>query len=253
MNVNRNEAKKVMTKQNTRTFHKGWTRRLREAILANDVVAMDMALVRKADPDGKIADVGMSFLDHAAAHHMPFGVAQLLEYGATADAERVRHLALTKGEAWFPIHCATMAGLTNALNRLLHAGANVDELCSSSQSALFLAACHGLADTVRLLLAAGADIEHRQDRGPTPLWGACKARKVDVVRVLLEAGAKLVAEVRMEGMDDGQTMSFTEMVSTCPDDIKSLVYRHKAMRSASALKRTLAQPTPSATARRARM
>jgi hypothetical protein len=244
-----------MTTQNTQTFHKGWTRRLREAILDVDDDAMVGALNQNANPDGKIAGGQMSFLDHAAAHHHSYGVALLLEYGAVADAKRVRYLARTKGEiGFFPIHMAVYRGYIKALTRLLDARVEVDVLCPTGRAtALMMAAMAGSADMARLLLAAGADIEHRTDRGATPLWFACQLMWVDVARLLLGEGAEIDVEAHVEGMAEGETMSLLEMVSGGPDDIQSLIHHHKGMRSASALEMTLAQPTPSVTTRRARM
>lgn len=249
-----------MTKQNTQMFHKGWTRRLREAIRTGDENAMEAALKQKADPNGKIAGGLASFLDHAAARSGPFAVTVLLEFGAIADAERVRYLARTKGEiGYYPIHMAVFRGYTKALTRLLDARVDVDALCPCEDAtALTVAVMFGSPDMVRLLLAAGADIEHRTVRGATALWLACKLMKVDVARALLEAGARLDVEAHEEVMADGETMPLLEMVRDyTSDEIESLVYHHKQLRDAQAVEQRLAHAlpyaTPSATTRRARM
>jgi ankyrin repeat protein len=75
------------------------------------------------------------------------------------------------------------------IERLLHAGANVN--CSESQgwTPLFHAAGTGRTDIMRLLLAHGAEVDSHREKGFTLLFSAILSRHLEAIRLLLGAGA----------------------------------------------------------------
>ena len=75
------------------------------------------------------------------------------------------------------------------VERLLAAGADVDEPQGDGATALHWAAHGDMADMARLLVAAGADVNATDDHGVTPLALACLNASVAMVELLLGAGA----------------------------------------------------------------
>jgi ankyrin repeat protein len=108
---------------------------------------------------------------------------------------------------------------TAIIDLLLRAGANVDQLNSVKQTALFVAAESGHLDAVKRLLAGGANVNARDGDGTTPLIRAATLpvsaaewenhrdrndpllyRRIEMCRVLLDAGADVNAvETRSDG------------------------------------------------------
>ena len=75
------------------------------------------------------------------------------------------------------------------VERLLAAGAAVDDPQGDGATALHWAAHGDQADMARLLVAAGADVDAADDHGVTPLALACLNASVAMVDLLLGAGA----------------------------------------------------------------
>ena len=75
------------------------------------------------------------------------------------------------------------------VERLLAAGADVDEPQGDGATALHWAVHRDLADVAELLIGAGADVDATDDHGVTPLALACLNASVPMVDLLLEAGA----------------------------------------------------------------
>ena len=90
---------------------------------------------------------------------------------------------------------AAQAGDHAAVERLLRAGADVDERAADDTTALHWAAYRGDAEIAALLLAAGADPNAANRNGATPLGMACvsagsgRGGRPDLVARLLRAGA----------------------------------------------------------------
>ena len=84
---------------------------------------------------------------------------------------------------------AIKRGDLREVERLIHAGANLN--CSDSQgwTPLFHAAGTGRTDIIRCLLAHGAEVDSHRDKGFTPLFSAILSRHLEAIRMLLDAGA----------------------------------------------------------------
>jgi ankyrin repeat protein len=90
-----------------------------------------------------------------------------------------------------PLAQAAAEGRSDEVDRLLAAGAQVDERDHTGFTALTWAARRGEIEAVRLLLAAGANPNLRDGyvNGWSPLMHALHKGQVPVVRTLLAAGA----------------------------------------------------------------
>jgi ankyrin repeat protein len=123
------------------------------AVLTEDLVAADVALIRILLEDG--ADVDMRN-----------------KYGAT------------------PLFMASQNGHTEIVRLLLAANANVDAPCTSDGATpLLMASYRGHTEIVKLLLAADPNVNAANDNGFTPLWMASQEGHTEIVRLLLAANA----------------------------------------------------------------
>jgi hypothetical protein len=104
-----------------------------------------------------------------------------------AGAE-VNHVSNTGNTA---LDGAAFTGKVDAIQALLQAGAEVNHVNNYGITALGQAAYNGHVDVMRALLAAGAEVDHASNNGWTPLWGAARNGKVEVLRALLLAGADI--------------------------------------------------------------
>jgi ankyrin repeat protein len=87
------------------------------------------------------------------------------------------------------LHAAALGGSTEALGRLLDAGADANEKGECGETALMLAAARGRADIVAMLVDRGADVNAATDFGNTALMYAAARGQIDAIRALLERGA----------------------------------------------------------------
>jgi ankyrin repeat protein len=156
---------------------------------------------------GTHVDIATALIDHGAdvnvAHEMqppqlfPFGngtwrplslatrlgchsfMQYLLQHGAAIDASD------------------DCRGLTEAVEILLNAGANIEAKTRiEEKTALLLAADEGHADVVQVLLNRKADVNTRNRNGQTPLMLAAAGGHLEVVRALLAHGADVTVQDR---------------------------------------------------------
>lgn len=80
------------------------------------------------------------------------------------------------------------------VQKLIDAGANVNEQSYTGITALMTAAGMGKADIVKVLLAKKADVNAKAQGGFTALMQAALAGRPEVAKILLEAGADPNAE-----------------------------------------------------------
>lgn len=94
------------------------------------------------------------------------------------------------------LHAADEAHIPSAdiVQRLIAAGANVNERDERRQTPLMLAALRGSLETVTVLLKAGAAVNDKDETGLTPLmfaaWGASDSTP-DIFKILIKAKARI--------------------------------------------------------------
>jgi ankyrin repeat protein len=94
-------------------------------------------------------------------------------------------------DGFTPLHLAAFFGKTEAVRRLLDAGAPVDAYTRNdlANQPLHAAAAGRHAEICRALLAAGADVNATQHGGFTPLHEAAQGGDDELVELFLSAGA----------------------------------------------------------------
>lgn len=85
---------------------------------------------------------------------------------------------------------AAQAGNSSVVEKLVKAGAIVDERDTRGRTALIYAAQNGSVNIVKILLAAGASTTLRDDRGHNALRLSVEKRHSDIVRLLIESTNK---------------------------------------------------------------
>jgi hypothetical protein len=89
------------------------------------------------------------------------------------------------------LHAAASEGLSEVVQQLLAAGADVEAADSDGITPLYAAAANGHYEVAKLLFAAGAAVNAvRPDIGLTPLYAAATAGHTGVVQLLLQKGAE---------------------------------------------------------------
>ena len=88
-----------------------------------------------------------------------------------------------------PIHDAAKSGDAKQVERLIAAGAEVDEKDVADKTALFWAADAGQLDVVQLLVAKGANVNAKDFFGLTVLAVAVSAEHEAIVELLIGKGA----------------------------------------------------------------
>lgn len=126
-----------------------------------------------------------SFAEEAAA------VEDLLTGGTSTDPDTEDEPAIVR---------AARLGDRDEVNRLLAAGAEVDETDGEERTALHLAVFAGRDGIVAALLAAGADPDHQDDNGETPLHIAATFDLRVIAELLVDVGTDESLE-----NDNGQT------------------------------------------------
>ena len=162
-----------------------------------------------ADPNSR-NDFGVTPLARAAAQGDTTSIRALVD--AKADIGNALHIALKSGntpaarilvqaradlslrdnDGLQPLHLAAAAGLADAVDLLIKAGASVSAVANprnDATTALHFAAEKGHAAVVDLLIAAKAPVNARDKSGRTALYMAVDAHHAAVVSRLLRAGA----------------------------------------------------------------
>jgi len=88
-----------------------------------------------------------------------------------------------------PIHDAAKAGEAEQVERLIAAGAAVDEKDGFDKTALHLAAENGRTGVARILVAKGADVNAKDFQNSTPLLWAASEGYDEIVELLIGSGA----------------------------------------------------------------
>jgi ankyrin repeat protein len=94
-------------------------------------------------------------------------------------------------DGWTPLHLAAFFGRTQAIERLLAAGAELNAVSRNSlqNTPLHAAVAGGHVEAALLLIRRGADVNAQDAGGHTPFHIAAEAGYVPVVKALLERGA----------------------------------------------------------------
>ena len=105
---------------------------------------------------------------------------------------------------------AAQRGQTDALKKLMLAGASVSDRDDDGNTALSLAASAGRIDAVNALLSARADVNAENRAGDRPLMSAAARGHVDIVKGLLGQGADVAA--RNHAGDSALTLKTTASI-----------------------------------------
>ena len=90
-----------------------------------------------------------------------------------------------------PLIKASKEGDSLAVQKLVDAGANINEPDSEGYTPLMNAVWAGKIETVKVLLNKGADINAKDNYGVTPLMHAILERRVEISKYLIKSGADI--------------------------------------------------------------
>lgn len=98
-----------------------------------------------------------------------------------------------------PLIKASKDGDSSAVQKLVDAGANVNEADSSGYNALFYAIEYGQLEVVKSLISKGANLESKDASGMTPLvfaayWGYDSPKAANIIKLLINSGADINAK-----------------------------------------------------------
>lgn len=164
--------------------------RVVQAVQQNDKAAVQGALKRGADVNGRLGD-GSTAL-HWAVHRSDRDlVSQLIGAGAAVNA--ANDLGVT------PLWVACNTANNDLVSELLRASADPNLGPLTGGTCLMRAVQKGSASIVKLLLAHGANVNAEEhSRGQTALMWAAANQQAELVRVLVEAGADVNARSRAQ-------------------------------------------------------
>ena len=173
---------------------RGWTALMFAISAPTEIV--DALIAAKANVDD-VDEWGQTALMFASHTKFLNTIERLLVAGASVDIkDRI------EGKTAL-LHAAneSLIATSGVVQKLITAGANVNEVDARGQTALMLAASTGALDSVLILLKAGAKLNVKDVDGKTPLMFAVwpsKGSTPDIVRTLIKAGAR-VNDVDMKG------------------------------------------------------
>ncbi len=98
-----------------------------------------------------------------------------------------------KNEKKFPLHCAAKKGDVAEIERLVAAGAEVNERTEKNSTPLHLAARGGHAKAVIALIRVGAKVTLKDKGGAIPLHDAAGGGNVEAIVALIDAGSNINA------------------------------------------------------------
>eukprot|EP00941_MAST-03F_sp_MAST-3F-sp1_P003552 g3552.t1 len=175
---------------------------------------------------------GATAVHAAAAHNHPKTLKELLDADANVNitmdgqisplflacwhakgvkGDEVSRLLLEKGarvngptriDNTTPLFIAALKGNTGALERVIHAGADINRVRNDmmNSTALLAAARRGNLMEVKKLLQAGADVKAVDSDGCSPLFLAAENGNADIIKELLSSGAKVNMDIDLNGM-----------------------------------------------------
>jgi cytohesin len=155
------------------------------AVLAGDQLSARLLLNRKADPNFRAQDTGLSPTELAFREETE-GRSTLTRYllsrGGTVDPSRLM------GPRMNALDFAVQAGSVEMVRLIVELGANVNATRYHG-TPLFWAALEGRAEMLEVLTAAGADLDAPDPLGGVPLRWAVERGHIEVTRILLASGA----------------------------------------------------------------
>ena len=125
------------------------------------------------------------------------GMNALVSAGFQGRSEVWDLLKASGAEVESPIQeliCAAALGRTEAVEKMLGDGLDVNSKGPRSNTALLLASLNGRLDTVEFLLSHNADVNTADEYGWSPLRWALFAHHANIVKVLIKAGGEINAK-----------------------------------------------------------
>ncbi len=157
------------------------------SVVADAAERGDIDAVRKAIARGEDVNIaqgdGMTALHWAADHADTAMTSLLLKSKANVKA-------VTRINAFTPLHIASKTGNATVVRALLAAGSDAKAVTNSGASATHFAAAAGNADALDALIDKGADVNAREPEwGQTPLVFAAEFNRPAAIRELIKRGA----------------------------------------------------------------
>jgi ankyrin repeat protein len=155
-----------------------------------------------------------------SAHSLPPAIAQAIVAHARANGWRGSihwDVPITR---WDDVPKLTIQNvwLSNEVEALIDAGADVNRIDGNGDTPLILASESPEPDCVKLLLATGADVNETAHMGETALTVAAQVGNLEIVKELLNAGADVNAKT-----NNGSTALITSAMSGHGEITKALI------------------------------
>ena len=123
-----------------------------------------------------------------------------------------------------PLHKASAYGEVGVIEKLLDRGADIHLKERSGKTSLYMAAEYGHANAIRALEQRGADVNARDNQGLSPLRCAMLQRKDNAAIELLKLGAD-IDESLLNGFSQKIKVAFFQTLTTSlePDDLNKAI------------------------------
>ena len=118
---------------------------------------------------------------------------------------------------WRHATCASAAGHTEIVTKLLAANANVNRATGNGLTPLYVACGQGHAEIVTKLLAANANVDQADEDGTTPLIVACMEGHSAIVTMLIGAGSDV------DKVDTDHDFPQTPLIAACRNGHAAIV------------------------------